>query len=214
LTPLQGDLLRAFFEREQRLFLTGGAALAGFYFGHRATEALDLFSGQSLDLEEIARVLEEAAAACGATLRSIRTYPGFRRFLASRPSESCVVDLVLDRAPSLETEKIAFGQVRVDTLREIAANKLCALLGRSEIKDLVDFKFLSESGLDLRKALEDAERKDAGMDPATLAWVLEQVTISAAAPIPGGIDPGEIDGFRRSLVRELRALAFTRVRSR
>jgi aryl-alcohol dehydrogenase-like predicted oxidoreductase len=86
--------------------------------------------------------------------------------------------------------------------------------GRSEIKDLVDFKFLSESGLDLCKALDDAERKDAGMDPATLAWVLEQVTISAAAPIPGGIDPGEIDGFRRSLVRELRALAFTRVRSR
>jgi hypothetical protein len=34
LTPLQVDLLQAFFAREQRFVLTGGAALAGFYFGH------------------------------------------------------------------------------------------------------------------------------------------------------------------------------------
>jgi hypothetical protein len=37
LTSLQRDLLAAFFEREKRFFLTGGAALAGFYFGHRDT---------------------------------------------------------------------------------------------------------------------------------------------------------------------------------
>lgn len=40
LTPLQRDLLDAFFAREQGFFLTGGAALAGFYLRHRETTDL------------------------------------------------------------------------------------------------------------------------------------------------------------------------------
>jgi hypothetical protein len=44
LTQLQQDLLDAFFRREQRFFLTGGAALAGFFLGHRSTHDLDLFA--------------------------------------------------------------------------------------------------------------------------------------------------------------------------
>jgi len=44
LTPLQRDLLLAFFERERGFFLTGGAALAGFYLHHRETTDLDFFT--------------------------------------------------------------------------------------------------------------------------------------------------------------------------
>ena len=44
LTALQRDVLDAFFQRERGFFLTGGAALAGFHLGHRATDDLDLFT--------------------------------------------------------------------------------------------------------------------------------------------------------------------------
>lgn len=44
LSALQLDFLRAFFQREDRFFLTGGAALVGFYQGHRQTYDLDLFT--------------------------------------------------------------------------------------------------------------------------------------------------------------------------
>lgn len=44
LTRLQVEVLAAFFEREQRFYLTGGAALAGYHLGHRETHALDLFT--------------------------------------------------------------------------------------------------------------------------------------------------------------------------
>lgn len=44
LTPLQRALLDAFFRQEQRFFLTGGAALAGFHLQHRTTLDLDLFT--------------------------------------------------------------------------------------------------------------------------------------------------------------------------
>jgi hypothetical protein len=208
LTPLQVDLLEAFFAREQRFVLTGGAALAGFYFGHRETEDLDFFGTPGLDLQEAARTLEVACTACGAALESVQTFPDFRRYLARRAQETCIVDLVIDRVPMLDSEKCMVGRLRIDTTREIAANKICAILGRAQIKDLVDLKFLLASGIDLSAALADAARKDAGVDPATLAWVLDQITISPDARLPGETDPRALDEFRRELVKTLQRLAF------
>jgi hypothetical protein len=44
LSSLQISVLKAFFAREREFFLTGGAALAGFYLGHRVTDDLDFFT--------------------------------------------------------------------------------------------------------------------------------------------------------------------------
>jgi hypothetical protein len=44
LDPLQQDFLREFFAQQSHFYLTGGAALVGFYLGHRKTHALDLFT--------------------------------------------------------------------------------------------------------------------------------------------------------------------------
>ena len=210
LTSLQRDLLGAFFAREQRLFLTGGAALAGFYFGHRETEDLDLFGPPGLDLQAVGRSLDAAVVACGASARAVETHPDFRRVLATRGDEQCIVDIAVDRAPMLEPTKATFGSIRVDTLREIAANKVCTLLGRAEIKDLVDLEQILGAGVDLADALRDAATKDASVDPATLAWLLDQITIGPRAALPGGVDPVRIARFREDLARRLRGFAFDR----
>jgi hypothetical protein len=212
LTPLQRDLLVAFFTREQRFFLTGGAALAGFYFGHRVTEDLDLFSPPGPDLQDAAHALADSALACEADIEPLKTYAEYRRFIARRGDESCIIDLVIDRAPQVDHTKEQRGSIRVDTLRDIAANKVCTLLGRAEAKDLVDFRELLSHGADLGTALADAERKDGGADPATLAWLLAQVTISRDALLPGGVDPEALDDFRRRLVDQLHEVAYARAR--
>jgi len=214
LTPLQQDLLTAFFEREQRFFLTGGGALVGFYFGHRSTEDLDFFSPPGPLLDDVVRTFEAVVTACGASVRTLQSYPDFRRLMVSRGSERCIVDLVIDHAPMIEPTKAKVGIVRLDTLREIAANKLATLVGRSEIKDLVDLRQLLNAGYSLEQALDDAVRKDAGVDPATLAWVLDQITISATARLPGGVDPSALLQFRDALVRTLRTLAFQRTQAK
>jgi hypothetical protein len=210
LTALQRDLLDEFFARERRMFLTGGGALAGFYFGHRDTEHLDLFSAPGLDLAEPARALDEAARACGAQATPMQVYADFRRAKVVRGDEESIVDLVIDRAPMIDAEKSSFGAVRVDTLREIAANKICTLMSRSEIKDVVDLMALVEAGADLDRALTDAEKKEAGADPATLAWILSELTIGPEARLPGGIEPARVLAFRDALVPKLRAIAFER----
>ncbi len=60
LTDFQGEILRAFFQREQRFFLTGGAALVGFYFQHRRTDDLDLFTHEPVDLQLAGAALRDS----------------------------------------------------------------------------------------------------------------------------------------------------------
>jgi predicted nucleotidyltransferase component of viral defense system len=212
LTLLQRDLLDAFFAREQRMFLTGGGALAGFYFAHRDTEDLDLFAAPGLDLADAARTLDDAAKACGAQATAMQTHADFRRAKVVRGDEECIVDLVIDRAPMIDAEKSSFGSIRVDTLREIAAKKVCTLLSRNEVKDLVDLRALLDAGADLKAALRDAEKKEAGADPATLAWLLSELRIGSEAILPGEVDPNDLIAFRDVLVPRLRAIAYERAR--
>ena len=44
LTPLKRDFLKAFFDRSQAFFLTGGSALGIFYLQHRLSFDLDFFT--------------------------------------------------------------------------------------------------------------------------------------------------------------------------
>ncbi len=207
LTPLQSELLDAFFDRTQEFFLSGGAALAAFHLHHRETKDLDLFGTAATDIERGARALNDAALALGATARVLQQSGDFRRFLVSRSDETTIVDMVIDRVPQIVAEKTVIGRVRVDPVREIAANKLCTLLDRSEVRDLADFRLLLAGGLRLEDVLRDAQLKHAGADPATLAWALSSMRPAPSAPPPAGMDLAEIEAFRADLVSRLLRLA-------
>jgi Nucleotidyl transferase AbiEii toxin, Type IV TA system len=206
LTRLQTDVLGAFFQREQGFYLTGGGALAGYHLGHRETHDLDLFT-LSPAMEDGLRALRDTAREIGASLEEIRTAPEFRRILLSRGNESVVVDLVVEHAEQVSREKPAHGVVRVDPAEEIFANKLCTLLGRSEVRDLVDVRALEGLGLSLEQALAASQRKDGGLTPAQLAWVLSQITIGDEATIPGGVTPKALRDYLRGLIDRLARLA-------
>lgn len=205
LDRFQQEILEAFFEREQRFFLTGGAALAGFHLGHRTTRDLDLFTVESV-LEEGVTALREVASTLGAALESLRTAPEFHRFLVTRGSESVVVDLVLERAPQL-AGKLRFGKISVDPPEEILANKLCTLLSRAELRDLVDVRALEQAGYSVEDSLEPASRKDGGLTAGQLAWVLSEITIGEDAE-PPGVTARELQEYVDDLVLRLTRLAF------
>lgn len=206
LTRFQAGILEAFFRQERRFFLTGGGALAGYHLGHRETHDLDLFTLEPV-MDDGVRALRSAATALGASWQEVRTAPEFRRILLSRGDESVVVDLVMEHAAQMRPEKPVHGVVRVDPAEEIFANKLCTLLGRSEIRDLVDVRALEGLGLSLTGALAAAQRKDGGLTPAQLAWVLSQITIGDDAVLPGGVPPAEMREYLADLVDRLVGLA-------
>jgi len=75
--------------------------------------------------------------------------------------------------------KKRIGNILVDPPQEILANKLCALLSRSELRDIVDVFALERAGFRVEDALPLAEKKDSGLTPAQLAWVLSQFDLAS-----------------------------------
>lgn len=207
LTRLQREILDAFFARCGGFFLSGGAALAGFYLHHRETHDLDLFATSEVDIEDGVRALRAAASALGAEAVVERSNPDFRRLRVHRGSELTVVYLVIDRAPQLVAEKPRVGVVRLDPLQEIAANKVCALVGRAAPRDLFDLRTLLERGYGLEQILHDAATKEGGVDPASLAWVLSDLRIGALAAVPPETSAEDLEIFRLDLVERLSRMA-------
>jgi predicted nucleotidyltransferase component of viral defense system len=210
LSALQHQFVEAFFSEPSAFFLTGGGALAGYHLGHRFTDDLDLFSPPAESMELAVQRLRRSASAIGATVEPVQQAPEFRRFAVQRGSDTTLVDLVIDRAPQLVADKELVGRVRVDPQREIAANKVTALLGRTAPRDLVDIYALFDQGHTLQGALADAQVKDAAVDPGTLAWVLSQWRLGPDVPLPLGVSLDDIERMRKELIEQLLALAVPR----
>jgi hypothetical protein len=207
LTPLQREVLDAFFQRERGFFLTGGAALAGFHLRHRTTDDLDLFTLEPVAFERGRFVLADVAAAVGCELEVRQDAPGFKRLVLTRGDEGLVVDLVKDVSPQLHTDKLDRDNILLDPADEILANKLTALVGRAEERDLVDVMFLERAGCSIEAALPVALAKDGGCTPATLAWLLSEIIIPDGVTLPAGVPPGELRDYIGALVTRLLALA-------
>ncbi len=208
LTQLQRDVLREFFAREQRFFLTGGAALAGFHLGHRETDDLDLFTPTNI-LDEGRQVLQAVAESLGGALDTVTDSPTHKRLLLRREPESLKIDLVYDEHQLL-SKLVVDNLVRIDRMEEIAANKLGTLLSRSEIRDLVDLRALEAAGLDLGELLPRAMEKDGGLTAGQLVEVLSEIRIGDDASIPGGVPPLELRRYLESLIDRLARLAYPR----
>ncbi len=132
----------------------------------------------------------------------------FCRLRVARASEVVVVDLVADPVPAVAAPaEHALEDVRilVDPPHEILVTKLCALLSRSELRDLEDVRALLDAGGDLEHALADAPRKEASFSPVTLAWVLEQLPIAAMRRALGRAEDEVrgLEAFRQKLVGEI-----------
>ena len=61
--------------------------------------------------------------------------------------------------------------------------------------------------MSIEDALDTAARKDSGLTPAMLAWILSQIEISDDAAIPGGFSVAEIRTFIDDLQTRFRRLA-------
>jgi hypothetical protein len=191
-------------------YLSGGTALSG-YLGHRSSLDVDLFVGEALDVDVAASMLLHHASGAGWAVEELRRSPGFRRFRVSCGGDSTLVDIVHEVVPQLVplAEKPVHDGLRVDSLDDLVANKLCAVLGRSEVKDLVDLYFLEESGVDVLAYLRAARGKDGGMEPATLGFVLGQMpTDPVGLNLLKPLSEDQLAEFRDRLVAALVRIAW------
>jgi len=199
-TPLKRDFLREWFAQEQRFFLTGGSALGLFYLDHRRSYDLDLFTTETVESKEVQNLVLRVSAKIAALCTALRSAPDFHRFKLTRGDDREIIDVVVDRAPQLDALKACVDGIRVDTLREILANKLTTLVSRSELKDLVDLYFLEKSGCDLLAAIPDARAKDGGWEPAVVAMLLDEMRVEVPPEwLIREVSAAELEAFVRKL---------------
>lgn len=141
----------------------------------------------------------------GLWVSTSQTTPGFVRLTVRDAVEQVVLDLVAEPVATIEAPRevlLAGSRMLVDTAHEILVNKLCALLSRSELRDLGDVHALLQHGGDLQRALGDAPRKDGGFSPLMLAWLLRDRPIRQMATVDGrsAEEVTELERFRDELV--------------
>lgn len=207
LNELQKEFLEKFFSHENRFFLSGGAALVGFYLHHRQTQDIDLFTLED-EIESGFTLANEIAREMGGNIESLQTSPDFRRLLLSRGESAIVVDLVHEYVYQIDHDKRIVGGIRIDTPEEILANKLCALLSRSEVRDLVDVRALEMTGFSIAAAVNAASKKDSGFTPAQLAWVLSEIRFGEDLVPPGNVSLNELQAYLKDLLARLSRMAF------
>lgn len=76
-----------------------------------------------------------------------------------------------------------------------------------ELRDLVDVRALERAGYAVETSLDDAARKDAGLTPGQLAWVLSEIEIGEDAE-PPGVSARELRSYLDDLVQRLARLSF------
>lgn len=207
LSRLQKAFLQAFFATSigQRFFLTGGSALAAFHLQHRLSDDLDLFTLDDQALEASVRPLEAIALGLGCELELTRVSQYFQQCFLKPPAQSpsLKIDVVRDFSPQYGERSTREGII-VDSLDNIAANKIIAIFGRADIKDFVDLYFIIQAGYDLDQLFEKAREKYLGLTWFYFAGMLRQ--INRHTVLPHMLKPLELETlqvFYNDLAREI-----------
>jgi len=199
--PAQDRILRAVGEEfGDAFYLTGGTALSRFYFGHRLSEDLDLFTESEnirTAIPRIVKLIESLGYGVEVHSRSV-TFG--RLFAVLENGERLKIDLAADNP--IEKPQ-PFKGFYLDTLKNIAVNKITAFEDRAEIKDLIDLYYLvKKAGISIEEILELADRKRVPVPYENLLAV-NSIGLTGSVSLLVELDEKELEDFLGALKRAL-----------
>ncbi len=146
LTPKQIALLKAIGAARpiaDAFYLTGGTALAGFYLFHRYSEDLDFFSEQEIDPLGISSFF--AALKDRLSIKTVDYQQTFNRnlyFLHFADGEVVKTEFTFFPFAAVEKRQPTEYGIAIDSIRDIAVNKLFSIYQRAVARDYLDLFFL------------------------------------------------------------------------
>jgi len=158
LYPMQDKNLSALFSKyRDKLYLTGEAALSRFYFQHRFSDDLDLFS-ESLDFERAYRDIVNTIRELGYKVDfADATCSYMRLFVSDTYGTALKIDFVRDKPIEFPVERKG---IYLNALTSIAVNKITEFEDRAETKDIIDlFYLIRKEGINIKRILTLAEQK-------------------------------------------------------
>ena len=178
LTALQEDFIKFLAETplKDSFFLTGGTALSAFYLQHRISEDMDFFTEEEGRVERVLPFIQDIAVKLDMNLEVKRSFRSYLEFILTRREEILRCDFTMD-SPYRLMEKIFqedYG-IYVDNVQDISCNKLSALYDRTDPKNFVDIYFIDKEIIPFEKIVQEAKKKQVGLDNYWLAVSLSKI---------------------------------------
>ncbi len=217
LTPKQLDFLELIQSEShitKRFYFTGGTALSEFYLKHRLSEDIDLFTEQSeVSQVVIKSFLRRKASTLGVKKIKESQFLGLYSYkLLYDDGDELKVDFNYYPFPRIE-KGVKFKNLEVDSIHDIAINKIHTLFMKPRTRDYIDIYFiLKKEEYPMYKLLMDAKAKfDWDIDPVTLASQCTKVTDIMEQEFPNMLVPfdrSEMDNFFLSEAKKLAGSIF------
>lgn len=134
LYELQDKVLALVFAESSDLYLTGGTCLHRFILEKRFSEDLDFFANDSsLFYQQVRASLDRIG-----TMHELHVEVEHKDFFRARVDGSLQIDFVNNHASYLGSVELRRGLL-LDNVLNILSNKLTAIMGRDDPKDVFDF---------------------------------------------------------------------------
>ena len=149
------DVFRQYPDMLKLFYLTGGTALSACYLNHRESEDIDLFSEKPLDEPRILTAIGNSAVKLKAKASYVHIHERITYDLLFQNKDKLKIDLVYYPYKHLEKTEFLNG-LAIDSLVDIAVNKLLSISQRTVSKDYVDLYYLLKKYTiwDLRTGVE------------------------------------------------------------
>ena len=140
LYQLQDEILKIIFAHEDMFYLTGGTCLGRFYHEKRYSDDLDFFADNeprfNLAVKNIKLILQKDYL--------IKTETDSKDFIRIKVENLLQIDFVNDRVFRFGELKFLEGGIILDNIENILANKITAIIGRDNPKDIFDVYLISK----------------------------------------------------------------------
>ena len=162
---------------KEAFYLTGGTALSAFFLKHRKSRDLDFFTHVEELILPFSQELEASLIKENLKVQRLRGFHSFVELSVDSEDDSTAVHFALD-SPFRFDQPSYFEEipgVKVDSLIDIATNKLLALFGRAELRDFIDVYFLVRERYAREYLTDKSAQKDPGFDLYWLGVAMERV---------------------------------------
>ncbi len=153
---LQDEVLKVVFETEHEFYLTGGTCLSRFYVEKRYSDDLDFFTNQSPRYSFAVKNIKNALKAKFDLVVEVES-KDFTRF---KIDDLLQVDFVNDISFRYKEPIVTSEHYLLDTIENILSNKITAVIGRDNPKDIFDIYLIWKfHAFDWSEMLDAAHKK-------------------------------------------------------
>lgn len=193
LTPLQKEVLYYLFAHgfaDLGFYFTGGTALCEFYIPYRKSVDLDFFVSSKDLLPSMDQVVN-IVSGLPYPFTITKSSPDHAEIIIE-PNQ-LLLHFNIHPHPNIEPPN-TFGNIVVDSLKDIAVNKVTCLMGRDEPKDAYDlYSILQDTNFTFDALAEYAKEKDGAFDDKHNVVILGSKFIDyPTGPISDKLFLGEI----------------------